>query len=271
MNKPKAVGRWVDLGPRVASAVVLVAVGAFAIFQGGWFFVLLVSIFAGAMIWEFLKMHRKNKDDVVFMCASLSTAALFLFGSTHLFVTPAFGLVLLLLLGASIAVFARAELPLAKAYPAGILVGCATIVLLGENYGMIWVLWLVVVVAVSDIAGYFAGKSFGGPKFWPAISPKKTWSGTIAGWAAAAGAGLVFAPFVQNSLVPFVLMSVVLALAAQFGDILESAIKRNCNAKDSSNLIPGHGGFMDRFDGLMGAAVVFLVMSLVSGWPGGLL
>ena len=139
-----------------------------------------------------------------------------------------------------------------------------------DSLGVVWLLWLVFVVIASDVAGYFAGKSLGGPKFWPAISPKKTWSGTIAGWVAAAIIGGVFSIFLGD-FISLVAASVVLAFAAQMGDIAESAIKRSCDIKDSSGLIPGHGGFLDRFDGLIGAAAALFVVSVILGWPGGIL
>ena len=110
---------------------------------------------------------------------------------------------------------------------------------------------------------------FGGPKFWPAVSPKKTWSGTAAGWVGAALVGLVFS---INTGVGFqlVIVSIALAMASQMGDIAESALKRKMGVKDSSSLIPGHGGLMDRFDGMLGAALFLLVLGPFVGFPAGL-
>jgi phosphatidate cytidylyltransferase len=128
------------------------------------------------------------------------------------------------------------------------------LVMLRESLGLAPVLWVFAVVIVSDVMGYFAGRIMGGPKFWPAISPKKTWSGTMAGWlgAAAVGYGFWAAGYGAWHLLwasPFV------AFAGQMGDIAESAIKRRTGVKDSSNLIPGHGGLLDRFDALAFAAI----------------
>lgn len=122
-------------------------------------------------------------------------------------------------------------------------------------------LLMIAVVIVTDVFGYFAGRFFGGAKFWPSISPKKTWSGVVAGWAAAACVG-TFAFFLIPSegalVIPF---AVLMSFASQMGDIAESTIKRRAGYKDSSGLIPGHGGFLDRFDGIIGASlVVFLGM-----------
>jgi phosphatidate cytidylyltransferase len=109
------------------------------------------------------------------------------------------------------------------------------------------------------VAGYFAGRILGGPKFWPKVSPKKTWSGTIAGWVGAALVGLAFwaAGLGEAALI---WVSPLVGFAGQMGDIAESAIKRRAGVKDSSNLIPGHGGLMDRFDALAFAAILAVIL-----------
>lgn len=142
------------------------------------------------------------------------------------------------------------------------------------EFGFVWLIWLVSIVVMADIAGYFAGKAFGGPKFWPAISPKKTWSGTLAGWVGAALVGMVFMGATGAGWT-IVVLSVLISFAGQMGDIAESAFKRRQGAKDSSTLIPGHGGLFDRFDALLGASLFMLLvvgvfeMAGVSGLAGG--
>lgn len=127
-----------------------------------------------------------------------------------------------------------------------------------EANGFSFILWMILVVIASDVMGYFAGRTLGGPKFWPAISPKKTWSGTVAGWVGAALVGFGFVMW-NGSPISLIALSVLTALAGQLGDIAESALKRKVGVKDSSNLIPGHGGVLDRFDAVSGA-VLFLVL-----------
>ena len=118
-------------------------------------------------------------------------------------------------------------------------------------------------VIATDVAGYFVGRIVGGPKFWPKVSPKKTWSGTVGGWVAAAAVGAFFGGW------PLILVSVVTSFFSQMGDAAESAIKRRTGVKDSSNLIPGHGGLMDRFDALMGASLFIMLVGAIVGLPTG--
>ena len=137
--------------------------------------------------------------------------------------------------------------------------GYVFIALRQQDLGLVWLAWVLLIVITSDLAGYLAGRLLGGPKFWPRVSPKKTWSGTIAGWIGTAIVG-----FIMFSSVQLALASMLVAFAAQMGDIAESAIKRKCGVKDSSNLIPGHGGFLDRFDGMLGAAALVFVLMLLT-------
>ena len=141
------------------------------------------------------------------------------------------------------------------------------LILLRGSYGLTFVLWLVSVVIASDVAGYFAGRVLGGPKFWPRVSPKKTWSGTVAGWVLAALVGAAFA-FWGGMPWLVVPVSAVLAFAGQMGDIAESAIKRHVGVKDSSNLIPGHGGVLDRFDAMIAVAALALVLAYLGAFAG---
>lgn len=143
-----------------------------------------------------------------------------------------------------------------------VLAGAAYLVFAYTEFGAIGVLVLVIIVALSDTFGYFAGRLIGGPKFWPRVSPKKTWSGTVAGWI---GAG-AFGAFVLGQSSPplsAAFAAIGLAFAGQMGDIAESALKRRVGVKDSSNLIPGHGGFLDRLDALVAASALAGALTLV--------
>jgi phosphatidate cytidylyltransferase len=132
------------------------------------------------------------------------------------------------------------------------------------------VLWVVAVVWATDIGAYFLGKLAGGVKLAPRISPGKTWSGLIGGmcWAAVASAAMGMA-FEQGATVGLAAIGIVLAIVAQMGDLLESAAKRDAGVKDSGRLIPGHGGLLDRIDGLVAVLVAVALARLVMGgdWP----
>ena len=132
---------------------------------------------------------------------------------------------------------------------------------LRQDFGLPIILWLICLVVLTDVAGYFVGKTVGGPKFWAKVSPKKTWSGTVGGWAVVAVISFVVKDYVapQTTIFAFVLFSVFLSFTGQMGDICESALKRVCGVKDSSNLLPGHGGLLDRFDAMVGATLGFIL------------
>ena len=124
------------------------------------------------------------------------------------------------------------------------------------GFGFAVILLLFAIVWATDILGYFAGRAFGGPKLWPAVSPKKTWSGAIAGTlGAVVVALLVAAQFGSFDRIAIIAVALLLSVVAQAGDLFESWVKRQFDAKDASHLIPGHGGVMDRLDGFWAAAV----------------
>jgi phosphatidate cytidylyltransferase len=134
---------------------------------------------------------------------------------------------------------------------------------LSPQGGMAALFWLFALVWGTDIGAYFAGRLIGGPKLWPAVSPKKTWSGFIGGvsvgvaLAALVGMLLGHAPlFASWSMGAWLILTVLAAALSQGGDLLESAIKRKFDVKDASQLIPGHGGLMDRLDGFWAACLV---------------
>jgi phosphatidate cytidylyltransferase len=258
----RPVGRWADLRKRVVSAVVLTAVGAAEIWLGGPSFAVLVVLLTAAMLWELATITSPGHENTPLMLAG--------FGAVCLAVTLAFpdrfSTAFLLAPAIAFALTDRRDRRLSTMYAAAIMVAGYGLVDLRMEAGTPVIVWLVLIVVVSDVLGYFAGRMLGGPKFWPAISPKKTWSGTIAGWIGAAGVGGGFVAAGQGgwALVP---LSVAIALAGQMGDIWESWIKRRCGVKDASTLIPGHGGVLDRFDALIGALVALMLAGLVLPLP----
>jgi phosphatidate cytidylyltransferase len=138
-------------------------------------------------------------------------------------------------------------------------VPCAALIILrqAEPQGWAALLYIVAVVWATDTAAFFAGRYFGGPKLWPRVSPKKTWSGAIGGLAAGIVAGCAVALATDSGhILPALMIAVLLSLATQGGDLLESSIKRRFGVKDASHIIPGHGGVLDRVDGLFAASAL---------------
>lgn len=132
--------------------------------------------------------------------------------------------------------------------------------------GLAIILWLLGVIWATDIGAYFAGRGIGGPRLAPRISPKKTWSGLVGGMLAAGAVGAATANLLGWPNAPMLIaFSIGLAVVAQAGDLAESAIKRAFKVKDSSQLIPGHGGLLDRLDGLMAAAPSVAAVALMGG------
>jgi phosphatidate cytidylyltransferase len=149
---------------------------------------------------------------------------------------------------------------------AGLMFAAPVLLRADAKLGLIAILLLFAIVWGTDILGYFAGRAFGGPKLWPAVSPKKTWSGAIAGtFGAMVVAVLVAALFGSFNQPAIALIALLLSVVAQLGDLLESWVKRQFGAKDASHLIPGHGGVMDRLDGFWAAALLGCLIGLARG------
>jgi phosphatidate cytidylyltransferase len=250
--------RFADLRTRVLSALVMVAVGLTALWIGGHVFAVLAIALAGLMTWE---LYRMMAPDAPPARAEAHGVAAAIVVAVFTYTWGGWISVLGLLAAAAlIALRAPREPRIFGAYLALILLAGHGLIALRWDYGFDWVMWLILVVIVSDISGYFAGRLLGGPKFWPKVSPKKTWSGTAAGWVMGAIVGIAFMP-VLGAGAGLVVLSVLLAFAGQMGDIAESAIKRRVGVKDSSNLIPGHGGVLDRFDAMIAVALAALLMA----------
>jgi phosphatidate cytidylyltransferase len=257
--------KWSDLAVRLSSGAVMVLVGLWGVWAGGHVFHVLVALICGLMVWELTRMLRPEDAGSAVQLGLLAGAA------TGLAIYLPVGFALPILLAPALVGFGQL-----KAYRAIFLLFTVMVVLAGfgmmsvrDDLGFVWMLWLVLVVVATDVVGYFAGRLIGGPKFWPRVSPKKTWAGTAFGWV---GAALVGAYFMRTTGVGSQLIgvSVAVSMASQIGDIAESAMKRRVGVKDSSNLIPGHGGLLDRFDGMLGASVFLLIVGPLLGLPSGL-
>jgi phosphatidate cytidylyltransferase len=141
----------------------------------------------------------------------------------------------------------------------------SVVVRLDQAYGFVALMLILLVVWVTDIGGYFAGRGIGGPKLWPRISPKKTWAGAVGGFAASLAIAGGFVAFGFGKTGPVLLLGAALSIVSQLGDLFESAVKRRFGVKDSSQVIPGHGGLLDRLDGFVAAVIIAAIFGLLRG------
>jgi phosphatidate cytidylyltransferase len=256
-----------NLVMRIAAALVLAPLALGAAYAGGWLWIVLVTLAAIGLYVEWVMIVQAGQGRLVMLCGAGALAfAGLLVGLGRIEVSwlvLALGLVVVALLAAerrgwTVAGFCYAV----AAQMASILVRH------DATMGFIALLFIFALVWAADIGGYFAGRGIGGPKLWPSVSPKKTWAGAIGGFAASlvvAAVVLTFDPNKGNPLlalkaVPLIAVGAALSIVSQLGDLFESAVKRRFGVKDSSHLIPGHGGLMDRLDGFVAAIVVAAVL-----------
>ena len=139
----------------------------------------------------------------------------------------------------------------------------SVLVRLDQANGFVALIMILLVVWVTDIGGYFAGRGIGGPKLWPRVSPKKTWAGAIGGFAASLVVAGGFVALGLGKTGPLLLLGAALSVVSQLGDLFESAVKRRFGVKDSSQIIPGHGGLLDRLDGFVAAIVMAAIFGFL--------
>jgi phosphatidate cytidylyltransferase len=261
---PACVMGHSNLFLRVLSALVLVPIAVAAAYLGGLVFLVFWTIAALGVLWEWDKLVLAGSRHTV-----LAIGAVTIVGSSLLlafdWVGPAAALVVAG--AAAAAVFARRThrswCAAGVVYASALLI--APVLLRGDaTFGFAAIIFVFVIVWLTDIVAYFVGRAVGGPKLMVRVSPNKTWSGAIGGTLASAIGGVIVASqFGLGAPATIVAIAVGLSIVSQAGDLLESAIKRRFNAKDASNLIPGHGGLMDRLDGFVTAVAAAAVIGLV--------
>jgi phosphatidate cytidylyltransferase len=257
---------------RVASATLLAPIVLAAAYLGGWFFLVVCLLAAGGILWEWTRLVTGRSDPRILApgCAALLAAMAYVAFDAPGAATAAIvvGAVL-----AGIAVIVPGAPPLRRVRgfwaPCGVIY--AGVAFLGpallrrdSPFGWPAFLFLAVTVWLTDICAYGVGRGVGGPLLWPKVSPNKTWTGAIGGLVGGVAGGTVVAYASGVGRLGLVgVVALVLSGLAQAGDLLESAIKRHFGAKDTSGLIPGHGGLMDRLDGFLVAALAALLIGII--------
>ena len=252
---------------RVIAALVLAPSAIAIAYAGGWFWLGLVTLAAIGLYVEWLTIVGARTPRV--MAAGIVTlfgAAVWLgigrIGATYVIV--ALGVIVAALLSPH----RRGWAALGGCYAFAALIASVA-VRLDQVWGFTALMFVLLIVWVTDIGGYFAGRGIGGPKLWPRVSPKKTWAGAIGGFVASLFVAAGFAAFGLGRAGPLVLLGAVLSVASQLGDLFESAVKRRFGVKDSSHIIPGHGGLLDRLDGFVAAVVLAAIFGFLRGGADG--
>ena len=260
-----AAGPWRDLRLRLASAVVLGPVVLACIWLGEHWFEALIAMTVAGLAWEWVRMcggRVAGARGVAVPAAVLAAAALAAWNLPLLAAA-------LLVPGAALA-FSLARGAHARFLAAGVVyIGLAGIALItlrhDPDVGRANVIFLILVVWASDSAAYLTGRALGGPRLWPAVSPGKTWSGAAGGLFGAMLVGVLATAMAPGPWLGAALVGGRLGLMAQAGDLLESGIKRHFGVKDSSRLIPGHGGLLDRLDGVLASAPAAAGLGVILG------
>lgn len=260
---------WRDLGIRTLSSAILIPAVLVDVWLGDAWFHLLIALLAVMMAheWTNIVHERSSSQFALHAAAGLCGAFLLL---SHGWQTALAVILVIWVLSLVLALAQRRRLNLwvvsGVAYIG--LPAMAFLILRGENQsGMLTIMWLFAVVWAADICAYFAGRVIGGPKLAPRISPKKTWAGLWGAVAGSAVTGAAVAYFAGLAdFIPLGLLGGALAIVEQLGDLFESALKRHYGVKDSGRLIPGHGGVLDRVDGLVAASLILAAVIIILGY-----
>jgi phosphatidate cytidylyltransferase len=264
---------WRTLGPRgnelalrIGSALLLAPLAIGTAYLGRWPFAVVWGVAAMGVFWEWTSLVAGADRRSALVAGTASLASALVLAVTGFFLAAVTVLAISTLAAAALAPADRRTW-VAGGIPYAGALGIAPIVLRADDEaGFLAVIFLFAVVWTTDIVAYFVGRAAGGPKLLPQVSPNKTWSGALAGTLAAATVALIVTKVaVLTGLFAIATLAVVLSVLAQVGDLFESFLKRKFGAKDSSHLIPGHGGLMDRLDGFVTASVAAALIGLARG------
>lgn len=254
-----------DLGPRILWGAILAVAALAAVLLGGWVLAIALAVVVAliAREWSAMTLGESPRDFAIVAIPGVLAVVVAALPQPYW----ALGI---FVVGAIAAGFIRRSgwAVAGVAYAAVLGVGLV-LIRADAGFGLEAVLFLLAIVWGSDVAAYFAGRAIGGPKLWPRVSPKKTWSGFLGGTLVGAAAGVAVA-IIAGVPVSATLVAIAIAISvlSAAGDLFESSVKRRFGKKDSGSLIPGHGGVMDRVDGLIFAVAAGLGIGIVhGGWP----
>ncbi|MCP3374235.1 phosphatidate cytidylyltransferase [Bradyrhizobium cajani] len=259
MSEPDAAPAGAKPAPsnlvlRVLAALVLAPLTIAIAYAGGWLWALLVTLASIGLFAEWLMVVGAGSTALT----GAGTVVIAMMGLCVAFGALKTAVIVGCVGGAIVTLIARGKFVWAAtgfAYASAALLA-SILVRKDLVHGFSALMFVLLVVWATDIGGYFAGRGIGGPKLWPRVSPKKTWAGALGGFAASLAVGAGFAAFGLGKAVPLLFVSAILSVVSQAGDLFESAVKRRFGVKDSSHLIPGHGGLMDRLDGFVAAILM---------------
>ncbi len=254
---------------RIGAALVLAPLAVAVAYVGGWLWVAFVTLAAIGLYVEWLTIVAARTAISTLAGAVTICAAGWVESDqgTSPYLFAPFALVVVAIALAAPHRRGWVALGLCYALAASI---ASVAVRLDQTFGFVVLMFVLLVVWATDIGGYFAGRRIGGPKLWPRVSPKKTWAGAIGGLAASLAVAAGFAALGFGRGVPLLVLGGILSITSQLGDLFESAIKRRFGVKDSSHLIPGHGGLMDRLDGFVAAIVLAAILGVLHGGADGI-
>jgi phosphatidate cytidylyltransferase len=251
-----------NLSTRIIAAAVLIPVAIGIAYAGGWLWTALVTLVAIGLYVEWLTIVGRARETRVLVpgIAALAVAGLCLAIG---WIEAAFAVLAIGFIGVALIATEHRHWTAAGFFYAAAAEMASVLVRLDSAKGLVALIFVLLIVWVTDIGGYFAGRGIGGPKLWPRVSPKKTWAGAIGGFVASLAVAAGFAASGFGKAVPLLLVSAVLTVVSQLGDLFESAVKRRFGVKDSSHLIPGHGGLLDRLDGFVAAILMAWIIGFL--------
>lgn len=268
-----------ELALRVASGLVLAALALGTAWLGGWPFGIVWTVASILLLREWLALVglEGNRLTLAWLAGSVGLAVAGMLAENGPAPAPAAWLPAL---AAAVVVSALAPRAARGWAAAGVLVAAVVVVVPVDLRGhpahsLVAVLWLFAVVWLTDIGAYFAGRAIGGPKLWPRVSPKKTWSGSVGGLVVGTGSAVAVVLVARRVFgigwfdgIGLIALTLVASAVSMAGDLAESAMKRLFHVKDSSHLIPGHGGVMDRLDSFWAVCMLLAIILFVTGGPG---